>query len=216
MKRLLLAIALAGALSGCTAMHANTHPGPMGIVEKPVGVWRDAIKLPDAATVDALPARWAAALARAGGPAARAISAQGALLGGRALDHPMPSPGPYRCRLVRFGADRGARGVRSFPGATCYIGDDPGDLLSFTRHGGGDSPAGWLYPDDVPTRYVFLGARQLRPDGSGLGYGTDATRDLIGVVERIGTFRWRLVTPGPLGTFDVYELTPLVVAASAK
>ncbi|MDB5709418.1 MAG: hypothetical protein JWL96_1488 [Sphingomonas bacterium] len=210
MKRLLLAIALGGALSGCAATQPRARP--MGIVEKPVSAWRDTIKLPDAAIVDAMPARWAAARARVGKAAARAITAQGVLLGGPALDHPAPSPGPYRCRLVRLGAG----GVRSFPAATCFIGGDPGDMLSFTKATGSDAPGGWLYPDDVTTRYVFLGARQLRPGTASLAYGKDATRNLAGVVERIGTFRWRLVIPGAADTLDVYDLTPLTGAAPAK
>ena len=210
MKRLLLAIALGGALSGCAA--TQPRPRPMGIVEKPVSAWRDTIKLPDTAKVDAMPAHWAAARARAGKTAARAIAAQGVLLDGSALDHPAPSPGPYRCRLVRLGAG----GVRSFPAATCFVGGDPGDMLSFTKATGSDAPGGWLYPDEVTTRYVFLGARQLRPGTASLAYGKDATRNLAGVVERIGTFRWRLVIPGAADTLDVYDLTPLTGAAPAK
>jgi hypothetical protein len=210
MKCLFFVIALGGVLSGCAT--TPTRPRPMGIVEKPVSAWRDSIKLPDAAAIDAMPARWAAARMRAGKRAARAIAAQGALLGGPALDHPAPSPGPYRCRLVRLGTG----GMRSFPATTCFIGGDPGDMLSFTRQGGSDAPGGWIYPDDVTTRYVFLGARQLRPGSSSLAYGKDVARDIAGVVERIGTFRWRLAIPGAADSLDVYDLAPLVGAAPAK
>ncbi len=212
MKRLMFVIALGGALSGCATLHQRPRARPMGIVEKPVSAWRDSIKLPDAAAIDAMPARWVAARARVGKRAAGAIAAQGALLGGPALDHPAPSPGPYRCRLVRLGAG----GVRSFPATTCFIGGDPGEMLSFTRAGGSDAPGGWLYPDDVTTRYVFLGARQMRPGTSSLAYGKDATRNMAGVVERIGNFRWRLTIPGAADTLDVYDLTPLANAAPAK
>jgi len=210
MKRLLFVIALGGVLTGCATTPAR--PRPMGIVEKPVSAWRDSIKLPDAAAIDAMPARWAAARMRAGKQAARAIAAQGVLLGGPALDHPAPSPGPYRCRLVRLGAS----GVHSFPATTCFIGSDPGDMLSFTRLGGSDAPGGWIYPDDVTTRYVFLGARQLRAGSSNLAYGKDVARNVAGVVERIGTFRWRLAIPGAADSLDVYDLAPLVSSASAK
>ena len=210
MHRLFFVIALGGALSGCATTPAR--PRPMGIVEKPVSAWRETIKLPDAGTIDAMPARWAAARAHAGKRAAAAIAAQGALLAGPALDHPAPSPGPYRCRLVRLGAS----GVRGFPATTCFIGGDPGAMLSFTKATGSDAPGGWLYPDDVTTRYVFLGARQVRPGTSNLAYGKDMTRNLAGVVERIGNFRWRLVIPGAADTLDVYDLTPLASAAPAK
>jgi len=212
MKRLMFAIALGGALSACAALPGQKRPRPMGVVEQPTSTWRGTVKLPDAAAIDAMPARWAAARARAGKRAARAIAAQGALFDGAALDHPAPSPGPYRCRLVRLGAG----GVRNLPATTCFVGGDPGEMLSFTRAGGSDAPGGWLYPDDVTTRYIFLGARQLRPGTSSLAYGKDATRNLAGVVERIGDFRWRLVIPVAADTLDVYELTPLAGAAPAK
>ncbi|MDH7974997.1 DUF4893 domain-containing protein, partial [Sphingomonas sp. AR_OL41] len=125
-----------------------------------------------------------------------------------ALDHPAPTPGPYRCRLVRIGSAAGRAGLRSFASATCFVGGDAGNQLSFSKPGS-DMPSGWLYPDDVTTRYVFLGARQHRA-GGGLAYGTDRTRNLAGVMERIGTFRWRLVIKATApDSLDVYDLTPI-------
>jgi hypothetical protein len=212
MKWLLFAIALGGALSGCAALPHPARPRPTGIVEKPVSAaWRNTIKLADATAIDAMQARWAAARAQAGKAAARAIAAQGVLLDGAALDHPAPSPGPYRCRHVRLGVG----GVRTYPAATCFIGGDPGDMLSFTSQSRADAPGGWLYPDDVTTRYVFLGARQRTGTGN-LAYGDEPARDIAGVVERIANFRWRLVIPGATGTLDVYDLTPIPGAAPAK
>ena len=211
MTRLMFAIALGGALGGCATMPRQVRPQPTGIVEKPLGIWRDTIKLPDVAVIDTMPARWAAARSRAGKTAAKTLAAQGTLLAGPALDHPAPSPGTYRCRRVRIGVG----GAHDFPAATCFIGGDPGDMLSFTRQGGSDAPRGWLYPDDVTTRYVFLGARQ-RPGAGNLAYGKDPTRNLAGVVERIGNFRWRLILPVAADTLDIYDLTPLASAAPAK
>jgi hypothetical protein len=109
---------------------------------------------------------------------------------------------------VRIGSAAGRAGLRSFASATCFVGGDAGNQLSFSKPGS-DMPSGWLYPDDVTTRYVFLGARQHRA-GGGLAYGTDRTRNLAGVMERIGTFRWRLVIKATApDSLDVYDLTPI-------
>lgn len=55
-------------------------------------------------------------------------------------------------------------------------------------------------------------AGSLRPsaDRSAAAYGTDFTRDVAGVVERVGAFRWRLVlTRAGVATLDIYELVPV-------
>ncbi len=214
MHRLIYVIALGGALSGCAA--TRHRPRPMGIVETPVNAWRDKVLIGDAGKIDAMQARWTAARNRAGQRGAHAVAGEGTLFSGPALDHPAPSPGPYHCRLVRIGSAAGRTGLRSFPSATCYVGGDPGDQLSFARPGS-DAPSGWLYPDDVATRYVFLGARQRSGRGDSLAYGADATRNLAGVVERIGNFRWRLVIANPApDALDVYDLTPIASAPPAK
>jgi hypothetical protein len=206
MYRLAIALVLGGALSGCAA--TQHRPRPTGIVEPSAATWRTTVDVGDAVAIDAMAARWTAARAGAGTRAARAIAAEGALLAGPALDHPAPTPGPYRCRLVRIGSAAGRAGLRSFASATCFVGGDAGNQLSFSKPGS-DMPSGWLYPDDVTTRYVFLGARQHRA-GGGLAYGTDRTRNLAGVMERIGTFRWRLVIKATApDSLDVYDLTPI-------
>jgi hypothetical protein len=207
MYRLALALALGGVLSGCAA--TQHRPRPMGIVEQSTSTWRGTANVADAAAIDAMAARWKAARDRAGVRAARAIAAEGVLLAGPALDHPAPSPGPYRCRLVRIGSAAGRAGLRSYPAAACFVGGDAGSPLSFSKPGS-DAPSGWFFPDDVTTRYVFLGARQHRAAGDGLAYGSDPTRNLAGVIERVGNFRWRLVIAGAApDTLDVYDLTPI-------
>lgn len=212
MYRIALALVLGGALSGCAS--TQHRPRPTGIVEQSAATWRATVDVADAVAIDAMAARWTAARASAGPRAARAIAAEGVLLAGPALDHPAPTPGPYRCRLVRIGSAAGRSGVRSFPGATCFVGGDGGNQLSFSKPGT-DMPTGWLYPDDVTTRYVFLGARQHRTGGA-LAYGADPARNLAGVLERIGTFRWRLVIKSTApDSLDVYDLTP-IAAAPAK
>jgi hypothetical protein len=50
-------------------------------------------------------------------------------------------------------------------------------------------------------------ADETRP----LEYGLDATRDMVGAVQRIGDKRWRLILPYPRfeSVMDVVELTPV-------
>ncbi|MBO9713586.1 MAG: DUF4893 domain-containing protein [Sphingomonas sp.] len=47
--------------------------------------------------------------------------------------------------------------------------------------------------------------------GVTIRYGTDATHDIIGYVERIGPRRWRWVVPSPRfeSLLDVTELVPV-------
>ncbi|HVI97450.1 MAG TPA: DUF4893 domain-containing protein, partial [Sphingomonas sp.] len=171
--------------------------------------WRDTILPADQMLLDGLPSTWAEVLAPAKKRSAAEIEAEGPLLeADAALEHPELPPGSYQCRVVRIGKIAGRRLFRSFPSHFCYIRDEDKGL-SFTKQSGSDLPAGYLYADG-DRRYVFLGARQKAPGDVSLGYGVDPDRDVVGVIERVGAFRWRLVTPrdGDKG-IDVYELTPV-------
>ena len=117
--------------------------------------------------------------------------------------------------MVRLGAAAGPRGIRVMPPFFCYIRGESDNLLSFAKQTGTELPGGWLYPDDEK-RYVFLGARQRRPGDTSLAYGAERVRDVVGVAERIGSFRWRLEIRGPSRDgLDVYELTPVPGRESA-
>ncbi len=186
------------ALSGCAG-----HPppsAPAAAADRPAA-WRAAIRAEDAARIDSLPTHRAAALAALPrrGPALAAGDAE-LLKAGGGLAHAALPPGSYRCRSLTLARGGVQRGKPSF----CYIGGEAGERVSFTRQTGVPSPGGWLYPDG--DRYVFLGARQKRPGDGSLGYGVDRTRDLVGVVERVGAFRWRLMLAGD--PIDLYELVP--------
>jgi hypothetical protein len=60
---------------------------------------------------------------------------------------------------------------------------------------------------------VFLGSLALGGEDQPLAYGDNPKRDMAGVLERIGPFRWRLVIPWPQSTskLDVFELTPVAL-----
>jgi hypothetical protein len=211
MRRLVFATALLWALGACA-----TAPKPAASVTVAVEplspseqAWRDTIVPDDETMLEALPAIWADVLATAKKRSPRDVDAEGALLeADAALEHPELPPGSYWCRVVRIGKIAGHDRVRSFPKRFCYIADEDKGL-SFTKQTGSDLPAGYLYADG-DRRYVFLGARQEAPGDVSLGYGVDPERDVAGVVERVGAFRWRLVAPRGGGKgIDVYELTPV-------
>ena len=160
----------------------------------PVGEnWRAIATPADADRIARLDAAWAAV--RSGGSPVLDRSA--------ALAWPAPPPGSYRCRVWRLAQGRAAR---RFPAHFCHVGVE-GALLSFAKQTGDERWAGYLYVDGE-RRMIFLGTT-----GTG-GYGGDATRDVAGVVQRIGPLRYRIVMPWSRagGALDIVELVPVAPA----
>lgn len=209
MRPPVFAVALLCALSACATTPKSTVPLEVEAVPPSEQAWRDTILQADQAMLDALPSIWSHVLAEARKRSAGEIDAEGPLLeADAALEHPELPPGSYWCRVVRIGKIAGRDRIRSFPARFCYIADEEKGL-SLTKQTGSDLPAGYLYADGE-RRYIFLGARQDAPGDVSLGYGIDRDRDVAGVVERVGPFRWRLVAPRDGGEgIDVYELTPV-------
>lgn len=148
-----------------------------------------------------------------------AMAAEGAAVDpDAALPRAAPSPGPYECRMVRLGRQRGGAGAGSgsrgraftaFKPFACYV-EAEGSLLTIVKQTGTERPAGRLWPDG-DDRMVFLGAVARDAEGQPPAYGADADRDVVGYVERVAPFRWRLVMPWPHGDslLDILELSPL-------
>jgi hypothetical protein len=113
-----------------------------------------------------------------------------------ALDYPQLSPGSYRCRA--------AAGRRA---DYCYV-SATAEGLALAKQTGANPLSGYLHADG--NRYVFLGARQRRAGDTSQAYGADPARNLVGTVERVGNFRWRLAVVGA-GQPLVLELTPVPV-----
>ena len=180
------------------------------IPDDPGRAWKERIEAADAARLDALSARWSAALAAARPRFRTMLAKEGALLDPtRALRYPALPPGSYRCRAVKLGASGPRQPAwRSFPPGFCFIGGES-DAQSFTRQTGTERPAGWLYPDGG-TRMVFLGAFAEGAGGAPV-YGAAHGRNALGVVERIGHFRWRLTLVPADGSaqLTLYDLTPV-------
>jgi hypothetical protein len=212
--RFTLCLLIAAALSGC-ATTERPAARPIVVQEAPTrsDVWQRIATTDDAGHLGRLSAAWEAGLADAQADGFRRdLAAEGDLLRpDAALARPAPTPGSYQCRMIRLGrtAPKG-RAYEKFKPFFCYV-EVEGDLLTIVKQTGSQRPAGRLWEDDEPSRLVFLGSLALGSEEQPKAYGDDPARDMAGVMERIGPFRWRLVIPWPRagGRLDVFELTPV-------
>lgn len=212
MRRVFFAMMLLCPLTVACAGRPVVAPKTAGATIEPVEPWRQASVADDADRIEALNTIWAKIKNAMPVRSRKSAEAEGALLAAdAALDHPELPPGSYACRVVRLGEAAGRQQFRSFPSNFCYIGTDGDKMLSLTKQTGSDLPAGRLYPSG-DKRYVFLGARQAKAGDNALAYGADRNQDIAGVIERVGSFRWRLVAPTrDRRSLDIYELTPVPV-----
>ncbi|WP_243395543.1 DUF4893 domain-containing protein [Sphingomonas oleivorans] len=188
-------------------------PSPLAVPSAPpqVSGWRAVATEADRARLRNWRTAWMDALAKArNAGAGMRIVAQGALLApDAALVDPAPPPGDYRCRVIKLGAQSaGLPDYIAYPYFACRIAGADGER-SLRKLDGSQRPAGLIYPDS-DRRMIFLGTMVLGDEKRGLAYGRDADRDMVGLVERVGPRRWRLVLPYPRweSTLDVIELLP--------
>lgn len=200
------ACALLVPLCGCGGGKAST-PGRAALPPD----WRNVATNADRERLRGWRDSWTAALAkvRAAGKGP-ALTLGGALFDpDRALSGAMPPPGDYRCRMFKLGAKAEGNADYSAQSAMgCRIAQE-GDVFSIAKIDGAQRPVGLLFKD-TDTRSVFLGTLVLGDETSPMQYGQDATRDMVGYVERIGDRRWRVVLPAPAfeSLLDVVELVP--------
>ena len=175
-------------------------------------VWKQVATTADEDRLARLGLAWQEALAEARRNYAVDIRREGNLLMPRAaLPRPEPTPGSYNCRLIKLGrATPKTRAYESFKPFFCYV-EVEDELLTIVKQTGSQRPAGRLWEDDDSSRLIFLGSLALGDEDQPRAYGDDPKRDMAGVLERIGPFRWRLVIPWPQSTskLDVFELTPV-------
>jgi hypothetical protein len=213
---ILMSSALAACLSGCAADRPKLPPGVRPSVQ--VGpppkseAWKPIATAEDQDRLARLGLAWQEALDEAKRTNAADVRHEGKLLLPRsALPRPGPTPGSYNCRLIKLGKTHPKdRAFESFKPFFCYV-EVEGDLLTIVKQTGSQRPAGRLWEDDDPTRLIFLGSLALGNEDQPLAYGDDPRRNMAGVLERIGPFKWRLVIPWPQSTskLDVFELTPV-------
>jgi hypothetical protein len=205
---------IAAAALALAPLAACQTPGPVRQpvqveVEQETRAWTRTITPEHLERLEAIDQAWAGALA-AGRTAgfARRIRSEGALLepsAGQAWG--APSPGSYRCRRIRLGTQGRQRGLAASGPFFCHIGDE-GEKLSLTQQTGPERPGGYLW-EDGGRRMVFIGAVSRGREDVPPAYAQAPERDVVGLFERIGTFRYRLVMPRDAGVLDVIELTAL-------
>lgn len=206
MKLCFLPLLAAFACAAC----ASDETGPAAVVPA-VADWRAAATSADRERLRTWRTAWTRALekARAGGHSAE-IGAEGILLDpDSALAGPALPQGEYRCRTIKIGARaQGLLDYVAYPQFACRVGPGEG-TLAFTKLTGSQRPLGRLFTDSS-RRMIFLGTLQLGDEQGVLRYGRDGDRDMIGLLERIGESRWRLVFPYPHfeSLVDVIELVP--------
>ena len=202
-------------LPGCTTK-PTPPPGvrPSVVVGPPLksDAWKAVATPADEDRLARLGLAWQEALDEAQRTNAADVRREGKLLLPRSsLPRPDPTPGSYNCRLIKLGkATTKSRAFETFKPFYCYV-EVEDDLLTIVKQTGSQRPAGRLWEDDDSTRLVFLGSLALGDETVPLAYGDDPKRDMAGVLERIGPFKWRLVIPWPQSTskLDVFELTPV-------
>ena len=205
----LLVIVAAAAVGGCVPV--KQKPRAVISVGEPLkaDVWQGIASAADKARLANISVAWAAGLAdarKAGFVTALRDDAE-LLKSSSALARPTPTPGSYRCSLVKLG---GKPAFEKFKPFFCYVEVD-GDLLTIVKQTGSQRPAGRLWEDDNPKRLIFLGSLALGDEETPLAYGDNPKRDMAGILERTGPFRWRLVIPLPQdgSKLHAYELTPV-------
>lgn len=197
-------------LAGC-AGGAREAPAPTASTDAAAPDWRRMATDPDRARLRGWRDAWLKALPAARSFAPEGVARQGVLFDpDAALPQPTPVPGAYRCRVFKLGSQNGgAHRYTAYPAFDCRIAQE-GDVLSFHKHTGSQRPVGLILPD-TDRRAVFLGTLVLGDEEAPLDYGRDASRDMVGLIERIGDRRWRMVLPYPRfeSIVDVVELVPV-------
>lgn len=163
--------------------------------------WHDVASSADASRLGRLDQAWRMARAEAEERGfSRQVEALGPLVDPNAgqAGRLQPPPGDYRCRPIKLGSGSpGGPGYLEYPFFRCSIELTPGGDLILTRTSGSQRMRGLLYPD-TDRRLVFVGAQAWGSQETGYpAYGQMPGRDQIGVLERIGSDRWRLVLPWP-------------------
>jgi hypothetical protein len=124
------------------------------------------------------------------------------------LDGPQPTPGRYQCRTIKLGsASEAMPPYVAYGWFKCRVTLTPGGDLVLEKTTGSQRPVGLVCPDDRH-RARFVGVLKLGDEVRTPRYGSDAERDLIGEVRRIGKDRWRIAFPWPVyeSKLDVLEL----------
>lgn len=205
---------LAGLVAGCapTAEPETIAPPAVVVDEAPAEEdgWKEIASTEDHDRLARLDTAWAAALSEARDKGfADEIESEGELLEPDvALPRAAPPPGSYHCRVIKLGSQGKNPAFVAYKPFFCHVAAE-GELLTIVKQTGSQRPAGRLYPEN-DERMIFLGTLALGNEDEPLPYGEDPERDMVGVMERVAPFRYRLVVPWPRieSKLDVFELVP--------
>ncbi|MGZ9114142.1 MAG: DUF4893 domain-containing protein [Brevundimonas sp.] len=191
----------------------QTPTPPAGGEQGGTADWRKVASAADASTLGRLDQAWRLGRAEAeDGGFASQVEALGPLVDPAAgqSGRLQPAPGTYRCRTIKLGTNNpGGPGYLEYPWFSCIVELTPGGDLILTKTTGSQRTRGLLYPD-TDRRLIFVGAQAWGMDETAFPrYGQQPVRDQVGVFERIGSRRWRLVIPWPKvdSKLEILELT---------
>jgi hypothetical protein len=178
-----------------------TPAPPAGGEQGGAASWREVVSSADASNLGRLDQAWRLGRAEAEDKGfASEVEALGPLVDPMAgqSGRLQPAPGTYRCRTIKLGSkSEGGLAYLAYPFFRCTVELSPGGDLILTKTTGSQRTRGLLYPD-TDNRLVFVGAQAWGLDETGYpAYGQQPERDQVGVFERIGPERWRLVVPWP-------------------
>lgn len=194
---------------------ADRPPGSPSHRELRSVKWQEQISAPDRKRLAGLWNAWTRALnqATAAGETGRLAELGALVVADTARPAAIPAPGSYSCRTVRIGLREPIRpptvpalAIEEAQRCTITV---KGELLWLEQVGGATRIGGTLYPDE--DRMVFLGTKALRGEMGMRRYGSDATRDQVGVLRAFGDGRWRLELPWPhwQSNLELVELTAI-------
>jgi len=202
--------------AGCTLPGAKPKPQPVVVAPPPptrADIWQAQASVADLNRIRRVATGWTSGLAEAKAAGfGNDMKAEGKLLDPDAgLPRPFPTPGIYNCRMDKLGREKPkALAFEKFKPFFCHVGVDR-NTFTIIKLTGSQRPAGRMWEDDNPNRLIFLGSLGLGNEEEVRNYGDDPKRDMAGIFERIGPFRWRLVIPYPQSGSHllVFELTPV-------
>lgn len=172
--------------------------------------WRQVATSVDEERIAKLPQAWQRGLQEARKANRRGVARLGSLLRpSGALANPHPGPGNYRCRTIKLGSQGASTsGFVPYGWFNCRVDLSPGGDLSLTKTSGSQRQMGKLYPYRA-RQLVFIGTLALgAQENAWPRYASNPERNVVGVLERLGANRYRLLMPAPVfeSELDVLEL----------
>jgi hypothetical protein len=210
-----LCIALALLLPMAPVVAADRPPGTPSPREMRSLSWQEQISEADRKRLAGLWNAWTRALNQAAnaGESARLAELGPLAVAEATVKAAFPTPGSYTCSNARIGHRESSRPttvpvVDIDAAQPCTITAKKG-LFWLEQSGGPARLGGMLYPDE--DRMVFLGSKALRGEMGMRAYGSDVTRDQVGVLRALGEGHWRLELPWPhwQSNLELVEIRPI-------